>query len=344
MTFAKPSGTCIALALTLLLASCSTTRQVAKTVEETTGAVVDTLEESVEFVTGLFTEEEEAVKKIEPPTPMAIATEGANPPFNTTGKDGSVYGLDIELGTALCLELNFECTWYIHNPEELAPGLNARKLDLVISSVPVTSTTQKRMLLSQVYFPFSPGLLARRVTSGMKPDQLNGRSLGLVQDSPAALYAQDNLKETRQTLYPGLYEALAALETGKVEALLHDALMLKTAAYNSTTLAYLGDVPTGMTAAMETEDATGAIAVTAADITGAQEPTLSSGYAIGIRKSTTSTQLLETINQGLANLKRKGIYQQIVAGYGYNAPPPPPEPEQVSEPKPQQETNFTPQF
>lgn len=38
-------------------------------------------------------------------TEIRMATEGAYPPFNATASDGSMKGLDVDLGNALCEQM-----------------------------------------------------------------------------------------------------------------------------------------------------------------------------------------------------------------------------------------------
>jgi ABC-type amino acid transport substrate-binding protein len=42
---------------------------------------------------------------------IRMATEGAYPPFNEVSSDGSVRGLDVDIGNALCAELKAQCVW-----------------------------------------------------------------------------------------------------------------------------------------------------------------------------------------------------------------------------------------
>lgn len=272
----------------LVLGACSSTLEVAGGVA---GTVVESLEEGIEFVSGLFGEDEEIAAVVELPIPIVVATEGLHPPFNATREDGYVYGLDIDLGNALCTELNFECKWYIQQSHDLVPQLNAVKTDMVISSQAITRSSQQRMHLSDSYFPLLIGLLGR---VGSTADGLIGRRVGVVENSAPGYYAHNSLNGARLVSYPDLAKAVAALHKEEVEFVVHDAAMLSFVAGQADELTYIGELSVSK-----------------------DDPALSPGYAIGVRRSTTSTQFLEHINQGLANLKRKGIYQKILERYGY---------------------------
>lgn len=72
---------------------------------------------------------------------IAIATEGAFPPYNLTRPDGTLDGYDVELGNDLCTRMKIECTFVAQAFDGMIPALTAGKFDAIMAGM---SATEKR--------------------------------------------------------------------------------------------------------------------------------------------------------------------------------------------------------
>ncbi|NNA76635.1 transporter substrate-binding domain-containing protein [Pseudomonas lactis] len=60
---------------------------------------------------------------------------GVNPssPFESKALDGNLVGLDIDIGSAICVQLKVKCVWMESPRGSVIPGLKARKFDGILS-------------------------------------------------------------------------------------------------------------------------------------------------------------------------------------------------------------------
>src|SRR4051812_20541305 len=69
---------------------------------------------------------------------LRIGTEGAYPPFEYRDADGTLKGMDVDIGNALCAIMKIPCRFMPQDFDGLIPALKAGKIDLIISSMTVT--------------------------------------------------------------------------------------------------------------------------------------------------------------------------------------------------------------
>jgi polar amino acid transport system substrate-binding protein len=67
--------------------------------------------------------------------PTVIGTTGDFPPFTHLRADGTVEGLDPDIGNELCRRLALTCTWEVTDFDQLIPGLIAGEYDFVMGGM-----------------------------------------------------------------------------------------------------------------------------------------------------------------------------------------------------------------
>ncbi|MES3676856.1 transporter substrate-binding domain-containing protein [Halomonas elongata] len=72
-------------------------------------------------------------------------------PFEYKKPDGSLTGFDIDLGNALCEEINIKCEWIVQPWDGMIPGLLARKYDAIMSSMVITEERERKVLFTTPY-------------------------------------------------------------------------------------------------------------------------------------------------------------------------------------------------
>ena len=77
------------------------------------------------------------------PQKIRIATEGAYPPFEYRDASGTLKGMDVEIGNALCGRMKVACQFMPQDFDGLIPALKAGKIDLIISSLTMTPDRAK---------------------------------------------------------------------------------------------------------------------------------------------------------------------------------------------------------
>ncbi|WP_375460750.1 transporter substrate-binding domain-containing protein [uncultured Enterovirga sp.] len=159
---------------------------------------------------------------------LRIATEGAYPPFNyVEGTEPA--GFEVDLAKALCNRMGLPCTIVLQDWEGMYGGLKAGRFDAILSSMEITPERRTRYRFSRRYYRIPAALVGTRNGDDaaiVKPDDLEGRSVGVVKDSEFADYLATLPKPPVVRTYHKLDEAQLDLLTGRIDYVLGDKLAL----------------------------------------------------------------------------------------------------------------------
>lgn len=75
---------------------------------------------------------------VQPRREIRFAVAAHFPPFQSRNSQGQLVGLNIELGNALCEQLNVRCTWVDQVVMENFPALEARQFDAIMGMAPTS--------------------------------------------------------------------------------------------------------------------------------------------------------------------------------------------------------------
>jgi len=157
---------------------------------------------------------------------MRVGMDPSFPPFESLdGSTGQVQGYDVDLAWALARQMgDVRPEFAIIGFDGLYDALWARKVDMVISALPVDSLLTKDVAYSIPYFNAGLRLLTRRGAGRVESlDALAGRRLGVEWGSEGDLMGRD-LRQKVEGLelvpFVSSEEALEALLQGKVDAVL----------------------------------------------------------------------------------------------------------------------------
>lgn len=155
-----------------------------------------------------------------------IATEGAYPPFNFVDASGKLQGFEIELGEALCAQMNAKCEFVKQDFDGTIPGILAGKYDFALTSMSITPERQKTVDFSEKYYSTAAVFTAPKDTtiSDISPAGLNGKRVGAQSSTIHAAMLEDKYKDVEVRMYPTLDEALRDLEAGRIDTVFGDKL------------------------------------------------------------------------------------------------------------------------
>ncbi len=71
------------------------------------------------------------------PETVRIGTDTTYAPFSSKDAKGDFVGFDIDLGNEMCKRMQVKCTWVASDFDALIPSLKAKKIDAIISSLPL---------------------------------------------------------------------------------------------------------------------------------------------------------------------------------------------------------------
>lgn len=220
------------------------------------------------------------------------------PPFQSRDAQGRMVGLNIELGNALCQQLNARCIWVDQVLVENFPALEARQFDAIMGMAP-TSRRRRMVNFTDNLYPFTTRLVARK-DSGLlpTPQSLNGKRLGVLLRSNREAFALSKWAPAGVIVKSfWLNEDLVrSLVAGEIDATLQGSVEIRQALLDTA----------------EGEDF---------DFLG---PALSAkllgdGVAIALRKP--DTALRNELNRALEQLKHNGEYQRIIQPYRLDLAP-----------------------
>ena len=221
------------------------------------------------------------------------------PPFQSRNPQGQLVGLNIELGNALCQQLNVRCTWVDQVVVENFPALDARQFDAIMGMAP-TCSRRRRVSFTRDLYPITTRLVARK-TSGLRPNRrsLRGKRVGVLVRSNREAFALSQWAPAGVIIRSFWLndQLVQSLVSGDIDATLQGAVEIREA---------LLDTPQGLDF----------------DYMG---PPVSSGLlgnsvAIAVRK--TDTALRNELNHALEQLMQNGEYQRILQSYRLDVSPP----------------------
>jgi lysine/arginine/ornithine transport system substrate-binding protein len=238
-------------------------------------------------------------------TEIKFGVDATYPPFESLSPSGAFQGFDIDLGKAICAKLHVKCVFVSQGFDGIIPALQARKFDAVLSSMTVTPDRQKAIAFSSEMYNEPTSLVVKK-GSGLTPTaaSLKGKTVGVesgtIQESYAKAYWAPN--GVTVVSYPGQDQVYADLLSGRLDASLQDSVE-----------ADYGFLKTPKGAGFEF----------GGNATYDPNDVLGSYIAIGVRKD--EPELLQKINQAIAEIHKSGEYKTLEAKYFnfdvYGAPP-----------------------
>lgn len=240
----------------------------------------------------------DTVAAVDPPRgEIRFAVAAQFPPFQSRNPQGQLVGLNIELGNALCQQLNVRCTWVDQVLVESFHALEARQFDAIMG-IASTPARRSRVSFTDNLYPFTNRLVARK-GSGLvpTPKSLKGKRVGVLLGSNREAFARSKW-ERKGVIIKSFWlndELVRSLAAGDIDATLQGSVEIRDVLLD--------------TAAGEDFDFAGS-AVSA--------ELLGDGAAIALRKP--DTTLRNELNRALEQLMQNGEYQRIVQPYRLEIP------------------------
>lgn len=157
---------------------------------------------------------------------LRIATEAGYPPFEYRNANGQLEGFDIDIGNALCARLRRTCVWIDQAFDSLIPGLQAKKFDLVDSTLTITEARQAVIDFTIPLYSVPVKLMVKK-GSGLEPfaKSLKGRRVGVQQGTTMEAYAREHWAPhgVRVISYANYTSAYVDVTAGRLDATFQEA-------------------------------------------------------------------------------------------------------------------------
>lgn len=162
------------------------------------------------------------------PETVVIATEGAYPPFNSTDANGDVQGFEIDLGNAMCAQIDVKCEWVTQDWDGIIPGLLAQKYDAIMASLYITDERREKIAFSDKYYKVPARfIVAKDSDQEISAEALDGVVVGTQRATSFERFINDNMPEINLRLYGTMDEAYLDLESGRIDAILADVVAVQ---------------------------------------------------------------------------------------------------------------------
>lgn len=220
-----------------------------------------------------------------PKEKLIVGTEATFPPFEMI-KDGEYTGFDMEIIRAIGESQGYDVEIKHLGFDALIPAVQSGNIDCVIAAVSIDEERSKKVDFSQPYFDAGLIIAVKKDTSGITTtEDLQGKKIAAQVGTTGAAACQkikDNDSSTDVRIFESVGEAFMELQKGGVDAIINDHPV--TADYIKTS----GNDSVKMVGEVFSAD---------------------SQYGIAVKKG--NSELLETINAGLDELKSSGEYDNI---------------------------------
>lgn len=155
---------------------------------------------------------------------IRFGTEAVNAPLEYTDTDGTLKGLEVDIGNALCERMKVKCIWVNQQFDALIPALQAHKIDAAIGQISITDERRREIGFTDPVTNVPPRWVARK-GSGITEDPatLKGKTVGVQSGTTHERYVNAHLKGIVEVkVYPTQDEAYLDLQSGRIDATLGD--------------------------------------------------------------------------------------------------------------------------
>jgi arginine/ornithine transport system substrate-binding protein len=136
---------------------------------------------------------------------LKVAIDPTYEPFTFKTADGKPTGFDVDIAQALCDQIKRKCVFVEQVWDGMIPGLQAKKYDVIISSMSITDERKKVIDFTDKYYNTPSRIVVKADTKFTDLASLKGKKIGVLKGSTQEKYAMGELKPAGVTVTP--YEA-----------------------------------------------------------------------------------------------------------------------------------------
>jgi polar amino acid transport system substrate-binding protein len=221
-----------------------------------------------------------------------IGVDGAYPPYTYIDKDGSFKGIDVDSARWIAKDKRFNVEFQAIEWDGIIPALQAGKIDMVYSGMTITPERSQQVNFSTPYLTINQTIAIRNDSTLTIDDILAGKAIiGAQRGTTGAIWVENNLVGTGKMPADHLKEydnfplVITDLMNKNIDASIYDRPSHLTA-IEGKPIHIIYDIDTG------------------------------EQYGVAIRKD--NPELLQTMNDGLADLHADPYWKQLLATYNLN--------------------------
>ncbi len=213
---------------------------------------------------------------------LIMATNAEFPPYEY--HDGNeIVGIDVEIARAIAEQMGADFEVSDIAFDSIIPAVQAGKADFGAAGMTITEDRMTQVDFSDSYASAVQAVILKEDSDIASIDDLQGKVIGVQQGTTGDIYSTDDFGEDNVQRFPKGADAVTALQTGKVDAVIIDNNPAKVFVAQNEGLKLL------------------------------DSPYAEENYAICVKKG--NTELLDGINAAIKELKDSGKLDEIVAKY-----------------------------
>lgn len=128
------------------------------------------------------------------PAELKVAIDPTYEPFTFKTADGKPTGFDVDIATALCEQIKRKCEFVEQVWDSMIPGLNAKKYDVIISSMSITDDRLKEVDFTEKYYNTPSRIVLKKSVKFTDIASIKGKKIGVLKGSTQEKYAMGDLK------------------------------------------------------------------------------------------------------------------------------------------------------
>ncbi len=224
---------------------------------------------------------------------LKVAIDPTYEPFTYKTADGKPTGFDVDIAEALCAQIKRKCVYVEQVWDSMIPGLQARKYDVIVSSMSITEERKRVVDFTSKYYATPSGIVVKTGTAYTGPASLKGKKIGVLKGSTQEKYAMGELKPAGVTVVP--YEAqdqvYLDIRAGRLDGTVADKVEVNGGFLRKDEGKGYGFVGPDLS----------------------DKKYFGDGIGIALRKG--QTDLKNQLNQGIAAIRANGTYDKIAKKY-----------------------------
>jgi len=157
---------------------------------------------------------------------LKVAIDPTYEPFTFKTPDGKPTGFDVDIASAICEQVKRKCVFVEQVWDSMIPGLQARKYDVIISSMSITEDRKKVVDFTDKYYNTPSKIIVKNDIKFTNEASLKGKKIGVLKGSTQEKYANGELKKVGVIVTP--YEAqdqvYLDIKSGRLDGTVADVL------------------------------------------------------------------------------------------------------------------------
>jgi arginine/ornithine transport system substrate-binding protein len=136
---------------------------------------------------------------------LKVAVDPTYEPFTYKTPQGEVTGFDVDIAKAVCEQIKRKCVFVEQVWDSMIPGLQAKKYDVIVSSMSMTDERRRVVDFSDRYYKTPSAVVLKKNVEYKGPASAKGLKIGVLKGSTQEKWAIGELKPAGATIVP--YEA-----------------------------------------------------------------------------------------------------------------------------------------